>query len=168
MRAGQVGCVTNSRGFIGRCIERFTRSPAHHVIIGVDEYTCISAEPGGVRKRWISEYEHVTWSAYDHTEEQANLIAGLAEYSIGVRYNYAVIAALAIAHTLRRPIPQRVADWLNARGETTCSILAKQIINHAADTPDNEVPCPGDWLQFVEDQAIASLLASHHHTHPTQ
>lgn len=168
MRAGQVGCVTNSSGFIGKCIEWFTRSPAHHVIIGVDEYTCISAEPGGVRKRWISDYEHVTWSTYDHTEEQANLIAGLAEYSIGVRYNYAAIAALAIAHTLRRPIPQRIADWLNTRGETTCSQLARDIINHAADTPDANVPCPGDWLQFVEDQAIASLLASHHHTHPTQ
>lgn len=160
MRAGQVGCVTNARGFIGRCIEAITRSPAHHVIIGLDADWCVSAEPGGTRLRLIAEYEHVTWSAYDHTEEQANLIAGLAEYSIGTRYNYAAIAALAVTHTTRRPIPQPIADWLNARGETTCSQLARDIIRHAADTPNVNVPCPGDWLQFIKEQTCQELSAS--------
>jgi hypothetical protein len=136
---------------MGKAIERVTGSRAHHVIIALNEYECISAEPGGARKRWITDFEHVIWSRYQHTEEQAHLVAGLAEYSQHVRYDYLSFVALGWHFITGGRIPDRVATWLDDRGETTCSALASNIMREARiDRPTTTVVCPGDWLNYIQ------------------
>lgn len=151
MLTGQIGCVVDSRGWMGRAIERVTGSRAHHVVIALSDTHCISAEPGGARVRAISDYETVIWSRYQHTEEQAHLIAGLAEYSQHVRYDYLSFAALGVHFLTGLRIPDRVATWLDDRGETTCSQLASNIMHSAGiGAPATTVVCPGDWLNYIQ------------------
>lgn len=151
MLTGQVGCVVDSRGWMGRAIEWVTGSRAHHVIIALSDTHCISAEPGGARQRPISDYETVIWSRYQHAEERAHLIAGLAEYSTHTRYDYLSFVALGFHFLTGLKIPDRVATWLDERGETTCSQLASNIMHTArAGAPSTTVVCPGDWLNYIQ------------------
>ena len=80
------------------------------------------------------------------TEKQAHLVAGIAEYSLGCRYDYLACAAHAIAAITRIDTPARVQQWLADRAPTTCSALAKTAI-HAAQlrTPHRPLPTPNDW-----------------------
>lgn len=151
MFTGQVGCVVDSRGWMGKAIEGVTDSRAHHVIIGISETHCMSAEPGGVKRRLISDYEHVIWTRYQHTEEQAHLIAGLAEFAEHTRYDYLSFAALGVHFLTGARIPDKVATWLDDRGETTCSQLALNIMATAGiGRPGTTVSCPGDWLVYIQ------------------
>jgi hypothetical protein len=151
MLTGQVGCVVDSRGWMGKAIEDVTDSRAHHVIIAISETHCISAEPGGARIRPIADYEHVIWSRYEHTEEQAHFIAGLAEYSQHVRYDYLSFIALGWHFLTGAKIPDKAATWLDDRGETTCSQLASNIMRTARiSAPTTTVVCPGDWLNYIQ------------------
>lgn len=151
MLTGQVGCVVDSRGWMGKAIERVTGSRAHHVVIALSDTHCISAEPGGAKRRPISDFEFVVWSKYQHTEEQAHLIAGLAEYSQHVRYDYLSFIALGVHFLTGAKIPDKVAEWLDNRGETTCSGLAANIMRTARiSAPTTTVVCPGDWLNYIQ------------------
>ena len=151
MLTGQVGVVVDARGWMGKAIERVTGSRAHHVVIALNEYECMSAEPGGVRRRLITDFENVVWTKYQHTEEQAHLIAGLAEFAAHTRYDYLSFVALWWHFTTGLRIPDRIATWLDERGETTCSQLASNIM-HATRTghPQTTVVCPGDWLNYIQ------------------
>ena len=146
---GQVGLVRKSRHPISRIIEWVTRSDTSHVIIATSEVQCISAEPGGARRRLISDYPHVTWSRYTLTDRQAHLIAGIAEYSIGVRYDYLACAAHALAAITRTDTPPALQRWLANRGPTTCSALAQTAITAAGlQAPRPWLPTPKDWALF--------------------
>ena len=151
MLTGQVGCVVDSKGLIGKLIERVTGSRAHHVVIAISDSHCISAEPHGARIRRISDYEHVIWSRYQHTPEQAHHVAWLAEFAQYSRYDYLSFFALGVHFLTGVKIPDRVATWLDDRGETTCSGLATRIMrNLNISAPLTTVPCPGDWLTFIQ------------------
>jgi hypothetical protein len=136
---------------MGKVIQRVTGSRAHHCIIALNEFECMSAEPGGARRRLITDFERVIWSRYQHTEEQAHLVAGLAEYSQHVRYDYLSFVALGWHFITGGRIPDKVAAWLDDRGETTCSQLASNIMREARiDRPTTTVVCPGDWLNYIQ------------------
>lgn len=155
MLTGQVGCVVDSRGLMGKAIEDITDSRAHHVIIAISETHCISAEPRGAKIRLISDFEFVIWTKYQLTEEQAHLIAGLAEFAVHTRYDYLSFIALGVHFTTGAKIPDKVAAWLDARGETTCSQLASNIMAVVGlDRPTTTVSCPGDWLVFIQTHHI--------------
>ena len=155
MLTGQVGCVVDAKGWMGRLIERVTGSRAHHVVIALSDTHCISAEPGGAKVRPITDYEHVVWSGYQHTEEQAHLIAGLAEFATNTRYDYLSFAARGVHFLTGAKIPDKVATWLDDRGETTCSQLASNIMAAARiGAPTTTVVCPGDWLNYIQTHHI--------------
>jgi len=151
MLTGQVGCVVDARGWMGKAIERVTGSRAHHVVIALSDTHCMSAEPGGARLRLISDFEHVIWTKYQHTDDQAHFVAGLAEFAQHTRYDYLSFAALGWHFITGGRIPDRVATWLDDRGETTCSQLASNIMRAARiGHPATTVVCPGDWLNYIQ------------------
>jgi hypothetical protein len=151
MLTGQVGVVVNARGWMGKAIQWATRSSAHHCIIAINETHCISAQPGGAKRRPISDFEFVVWSRYNFNEDEAHYIAGVADYSQGVRYDYLSFIALGFHFLTGLKISDRLAAWLDSRGETTCSGLAAKIMHNARHAaPTTTVPCPGDWLTFIQ------------------
>jgi hypothetical protein len=151
MITGQVGLVRKSRHPVSRIIEWVTRCDTSHVIIATSEVQCISAEPGGTRRRLISDYPRITWSQYVLTDRQAHLIAGIAEYTIGVRYDYLACAAHAIAAITHTDTPPAVQRWLANRAPTTCSALAQTAITAAGlKAPTPWLPTPKDWALFYE------------------
>jgi len=146
MLTGQIGLVTDKRHWMGRAILRITGWTYHHTIIATSDSMCISAEPGGVRRRLISDYTNIIWSNYAMTEKQAHHVAGIAEHSIGIRYDYLACAAHAIAAITRVDTPERVQRWLAGRAPTTCSALAQVAVNAAGlRTPRGPLPTPNDW-----------------------
>lgn len=148
---GQVGVVVDARGWMGKAIQWATRSRAHHCIIALSETHCLSAEPGGAKRRLIADYEFVVWTSYNFNEDEAHYIAGVAEYSRGIRYDYLSFIALGFHFLTGLKIPDRLAEWLDSRGETTCSGLATKImLNARHPAPSTTVPCPGDWLTFIQ------------------
>lgn len=151
MLTGQVGCVVDSRGWMGKAIERVTGSRACHTVVALNETHCLSAEPGGSRRRLISEYEHIVWSRYNHSADLARHIAGIADNHIGIRYDYLSFIALGVHFLTGWKIPDKVAEWLDNRGPTTCSQLVENVYRDAkVDRPTTTVVCPGDWLNYIQ------------------
>jgi hypothetical protein len=75
----------------------------------------------------------------------------LAEFAEHTRYDYLSFAALGVHFLTGWKIPDKVAAWLDHRGETTCSQLAMNIMAVVgADRPDTTVSCPGDWLFRIQ------------------
>jgi len=151
MLTGQVGLVADKRFWMGRAILHITRWRYHHVVIAISDVECISSEPGGCRRRPITDYPSVVWSHYAMTEKQAHLIAGIAEYSLGVRYDYLACIAHAIAAITRIDTPLWLQHWLADRGPTTCSALAKVAVDAAGlRTPHGPLPTPNDWELYFK------------------
>jgi len=146
MLTGQVGLVTDKRHWMGRAILRITGWTYHHVVIATSDTHCISSEPGGTRRRPITDYTNIIWSQYAMTEKQAHMVAGIAEFAVGCRYDYLACAAHAIASITRVDTPGRIQRWLADRAPTTCSALAQAAINAAGlRTPRGPLPTPNDW-----------------------
>ncbi len=151
MLTGQVGLVADKRFWMGRAILHITGWRYHHVVIAISDVECISSEPGGTRRRLISDYTGVVWSQYAMTEKQAHLIAGIAEFSIGVRYDYLSCIMHAIAAITRVDTPLWLQHWLAQRAPTTCSALAKVAIDAAGlRTPHGPLPTPNDWELYFK------------------
>jgi len=136
---------------MGKAIERVTGSRAHHTIVAISDHECISAEPGGSRRRPISYFENIVWSRYNHSDDMAHHIAGLADMDTGIRYDYLSFIALGVHFLTGWRIPDKVAAWLDNRGPTTCSQLVENIYRDAkVDRPTTTVVCPGDWLNYIQ------------------
>lgn len=103
----------------------------------------------GVRRRPITDYPGVVWSQYAMTDKQAHHVAGIAEYTVGVRYDYLSCVAHALAAITRTDTPAYVQQWLADRAPTTCSSLAKTAIDAARlRTPHGPLPTPNDWEMY--------------------
>lgn len=146
MLTGQVGLVADKRFWMGRAILRITRWQYHHTIIAISDDVCVSAEPGGVQRRPITDYTGVVWSNYAMTDKQAHMVAGISECSLGVRYDYLACIAHAVAAITRTDTPTWIQQWLANRAPTTCSSLAQAAIDAAGlRTPHEPLPTPHDW-----------------------
>jgi len=146
MLTGQIGLVTDKRHWMGRAILCITGWRYHHTVIAVSDTHCVSAEPGGVRRRPITDYPGVVWSQYAMTDKQAHMVAGIAEYSLGIRYDYLACIAHAVAAITKVDTPTWIQRWLADRAPTTCSALAQAAVNAAGlRTPHGPLPTPHDW-----------------------
>lgn len=146
MLTGQVGLVADKRFWMGRAILRITRWQYHHVVVAISDTHCISSEPGGCRRRPISDYPNIVWSNYAMTDKQAHLIAGIAEFTISCRYDYLSCIMHAIAAITHVDTPLWLQHRLAHRAPTTCSALAKTAIDAAGlRTPHTPLPTPNDW-----------------------
>jgi hypothetical protein len=155
MLTGQIGLLRNGNTFITRGIEWATYSHAHHVIVAISETQCVSAEPGGVRIRDISEYGHVDWSRFDLTKYERFNIYVNAIKSLKLPYNYAIYPFLLAARITGVLVPDWIAAWLSKRRNVDCSQLVDDVYNKAGIdlfTAANVLTTPGDFDRYFMHQ----------------
>lgn len=153
---GQVGIVTQAKKWsVGWWVEKVTRSPAHHVVVGIGNGQCVSAEPEHVRYRNITEYgDRIIWTRYTYTTVQARTIAWFADGHVGIDYNLQAFTALGVHYLLHLPIPKWLVNHLDSRDHVTCSQLAADILRATNITPipQSHVPSPADWYNIAKQQ----------------
>lgn len=86
-RVGQIGLVPHAHNFWQRLIQWVTRSPVHHVVIGVGGGVCVSAELPVVRLRPVGWFPDAVWSQIDMTPVQASQVAKFALHQLGKPYS---------------------------------------------------------------------------------
>lgn len=148
---GQIGLRRFGTTPIARAIEWATDSHCHHVIVAVSPTMCVSAEPGGVRYRAISDYPHLDWSAFELTRGQKQLIINAAHDFLGHPYNYAIYPPLLFQKLTGHKVDGWVAEWLSRRPNENCSQLSDDIYNKAGIHlfPDiAELVTPGDFERY--------------------
>jgi hypothetical protein len=114
----------------------------------MSEADCISAEPGGVRYRLISDYPELVWSKFALTIEQQKAIKDAARTFENRPYNYAIYGPLLFQKLTGHKVDGWVADWLSKRPNENCSQLTDDIYTTAGfhlfpDIP--EIVTPGDF-----------------------
>lgn len=153
---GQIGLRRHGSGFIARAIEWATYSHTHHAIVAVSPTECVSAEPGGVRYRPISDYPHVDWSCFDLTDEQRGNIVLHARNLADTRtpYNFAVYPFLLAGRLTGLNVPKWISQWLQRRPHQDCSQLSDSVYSASGIEllpADNVLTTPGDleriWVE---------------------
>lgn len=172
---GQIGLRRHGSGFITRAIEWATYSHTHHAIVAVSETECVSAEPGGVRYRPISDYPHVDWSSFDLTDVQRGNIVLHARNLADAHtpYNYAVYPFLLAGRLTGLNVPKWISAWLQKRPNVDCSQASDQVYSASGIElfpADNVLTTPGDlerlfvergWLPYEPvSTSIADLLGT--------
>ena len=145
---GQVGLLRFGHGVVPQGIMWATDSHTYHVVVAVSDSMCISAEPGGVRYRAISDYGHVDWSRFDLSREQKRAIINAAHDMIGRPYNYAIYPPLLFQKLTGHKVDGWVAKWLAERPNENCSQLSTDIYAHTGIHLFNqlaEITTPGDF-----------------------
>jgi hypothetical protein len=152
---GQIGLRRFGTTPIARGIEWATDSHTHHVIVAVSPTMCVSAEPGGVRYRPISDYPHVDWSAFDLSREQKQAIINAAHFYVAqpTPYNYAIYPPLLFQKLTGHKVDGWVAEWLSKRPNENCSQLSDDIYNRAGIhlfPAIAELVTPGDFERYFQ------------------
>lgn len=153
---GQIGLCMNGTTLIAKGIEWATDSHTHHVFVVIGPYLCVSAEPGGVRYRPLSYFEHAHFSDIGLTEdEKARIVAAAMDYvKDGTPYNYAIYPPLLFQKLTGHKVDGWVAEWLSKRPNENCSQLSDDIYTKAGFHlfPDiAEIVTPGDFeRKFIE------------------
>lgn len=129
---GRVGLVSGGTDWAAKLIRLVTRSPIHHVVIGLDDTYCISAEPDMVRRMPTAHYPHIEWLPAQGTPEQQRIIAWFATTLLGQPYNNRgfVLAGLDALGLIPNWARIALAEW-GDRGYT-CSQLV-DVCHYAAD-----------------------------------
>ena len=122
---GQIGLSLNGKGWFATVIRWVTRSPANHVVIGLNNHECIGAEPGGAKIRRIDSFTDVTWSSFGLTDKQRRDIAKFARQREGVPYSWLTDVAIGVAMLLRTRVPRRLAEYLSSDYVYECAQLAQ-------------------------------------------
>lgn len=165
---GQIGLRRFGTSLIAKGIEWCTDSHTHHVVVAVSPTMCVSAEPGGVRYRAISDYPHLDWSVFDLTRAQKQLIINAAHEYLGVKYNLAIYPPLLFQKLTGHKVDGWVAEWLSKRPNENCSQLSGDIYTKAGIHLFEDIPeliTPGDFerlfvrLGFPLAPAPAGALA---------
>ena len=148
---GQIGLRRYSTGWVGRCIEWATYSHTHHVVVAISATACISAEPGGVRYRAISDYPHLDWSRFDLSPDQQQAITNAAHTYTGRPYNFAIYPPLLWQRITGRKVDGWVARWLSRRPNENCSQLSDDVYTRAGFHLFPNIPelvTPGDFERY--------------------
>jgi hypothetical protein len=118
---GRIGLVSGGSDFYARAIVKYTHSPFHHVIVALDDETCVSADRPTITKRAIKDFT-VTWLPPQGTDWQQHVAAWHALQLVGQPYNR-VSFALAGAHAIGIPTPRALSTWATRWG-MDCVMLA--------------------------------------------
>lgn len=159
MRAGQIGVVHHSTGFVGWCIEKLTHSDSHHTILAVSETECVSADYHGIVIEPISTHRFVVWSQYDLTNQERWLVTEVARTYVGGKYNYMAFVLLGLTRPFNLQIPRSWAHWVNSRGKVTCSQLCRDSLGALAiqPIPSEPIVAPSDFQFLFEDMGWWNL-----------
>lgn len=160
-RTGQVGLISGPRKFWPIIISVITRSSAYHVVIDVGNGECVSAEPGGVRLRPVTDFPRAAWSKLPLTRRQRLLIAGWARAQVGIPYNYFADFLIGLALVTRRHAPKWVGRYLRTGCRWECAGLADAALMRAGirmfrDGRPYGVVYPGSYVNIFKDFGWAS------------
>ena len=102
-----------------------------HAVIYIGGGWLVEAEPGGARKRLITEYDNILWSTGGQilTLSQSVDIANVAIGYIGVPYSFLDYTAIA-AHRLDLPVPG-LYNYIKTTKHMICSQLVDQCYHDA-------------------------------------
>lgn len=129
---GQAGVVYNGTSFIARAIAFFTRAHAFHVVTGIGDGQCVSADVGGVQIRSISDYGSIVWSRFPLTEKQALASAYWAVARVGRPYAFIDYPLLIWSAITGMRWPKWVKDRFSSDESYFCSELADAALTHGA------------------------------------
>lgn len=129
-KTGSYVCVA-TYGWVPRVIRRLTHSDVDHVLVLTDdEGNGVEAEPGGVRRCHLLDYQGCTAYVYpdpssttvDYDQYHRELVALAALTTLHTPYNDLDIAALALESV---SLPHRIlAELAGVDGHIVCSALA--------------------------------------------
>jgi hypothetical protein len=120
---GQIGLVPHPHTPIEYLINLFTRSSVYHAVLAVSETECVSAEPGGVRIRQISEYPDAHWSDFPLTDMKRAVIVAKAKSMLTLPYGWFADAAIFVALNTPFRIPLWLAHYIDSDKRTECAQL---------------------------------------------
>ena len=124
MITGQVAIISTS-GWVGRLVQLVTNSAWNHCVIAINEFECVSAEPGGAVLRYISDYRNdlVAWSQFDLSVEQRVRISTWGWEHLDTDYDYLGFAAIAVTKLLGPLAPKWLLRYIATRDRLICSYL---------------------------------------------
>lgn len=154
-RTGQLGLVPHAANLAQHMIEWVTRAPVHHVIVAIDETTCVSPEMPKVRTRPVSHFPDAVWSEFDLTVAQRRKITGFVTAQVGKPYSLLDDLLIGIALITREQTPTWIESRLNDDDQWQCAELADAAYQHAGIHlfTDGRPPAavyPGSFLPIFE------------------
>jgi len=126
---GQIG-LTYTTGFIGRLIQKVTRSRYNHCVLALDNFACIGAEPGGVRVRPITDFRGIVWSKFRFTEAERIRITEFVLAQQGKEYNYADDFFIGVALITKTHTPRWLERRLSSTDSWQCAQLSDAALIH--------------------------------------
>lgn len=127
---GQIGLI-HTTGLAARIIQAVTGSYWNHVTIRVSATTAISAQPGGVVERPISDYPETVWSRFPYSTAQVTKITTYARDKLGAPYNWIDDFAIGLTLKLGWHAPRWLVHEVSDRHTFQCSQLADAALIYA-------------------------------------
>jgi uncharacterized protein YycO len=159
---GQIGIVRFAPRFSpGWWIAEITDSHTCHTFVCIDDETCVSADPEGVRVRRIDSFgsdgSKVSFSRFDFTSEQAAAVVAFAKSKVGKPYAFLDLILLGISTIKSKRLSKPVRWWLSRDWFWMCSELAAASLFAGAGIKvrDGIDPCettPGDFEHYFAGQ----------------
>lgn len=109
---GQIGLISRGGGWVSRGIEWVTRSPYHHVIVGIGNGLCIGAESHGATIRPVEDFPGATWSRFDLSDDQRHAIVTWCLHHVGTPYNWLDDAAIGVALVFGPLLDRALPRWV--------------------------------------------------------
>lgn len=162
-RTGQIGLLSGPRKFWPIVISVITRSSAYHSVVDVGGGECVSAEPGGVKLRPVTDFPHASWSKFPLTRRRRLLIAGWARAQVGLPYNYMADLIIGVALVTHHRPPRWADKYLRGNGRWECAGLAEAALMRAGirifrDGSPYGVVFPGAYLSIFKDFGWAQFM----------
>ena len=125
---GQIGIVRFPPRFsTGWWIGEITNSHTCHAFVCIDDETCVSADPEGVRIRRIDSFgtdgSKVSFSDFPLTDAQADAVVAFAKSKLRRPYAYLDLLLLGISTIKGRRLSKPVRWWLSLDLFWMCSEL---------------------------------------------
>ncbi|BCT75603.1 hypothetical protein SCMU_14450 [Sinomonas cyclohexanicum] len=121
---GQVAVIPAHRAPVPWLIAAATGSHSYHMVCAIGGGRVVSAEPGGVRFRLVSEWPTAVWSQYPLSGLAGQRAADFAVAQVGKPYAFADDALIGVERLLRFRFPGWVRRAYEADGQWQCAQLA--------------------------------------------
>ncbi|WP_284984287.1 hypothetical protein [Arthrobacter sp. efr-133-TYG-118] len=155
---GQIGLIPHPGSWIAKAICWFTKSDVFHVVIALDDKTCIGAQPNGVTITPMSAWPTAIWSRFPLTEAQAKGCADWARAREHRPYNFVADAIIGIECRTGVRFPRWITRHFSSDATYECAELADAALTLGAgiqvftDGRDFGLVYPGSFQQLFKDR----------------
>ena len=157
MLTAQVCIIPGSPNFGSYVVEWATKSTITHMGVAISEEYLVSAEPGGVRIRPITDYPDAIWSRFRLSRRQRDAIVKFAVSKVRTRYAWCAYLATGVTLVTKRATPRWLRRYVYRPDRLICSELAYQALAAAGIRPDlgeraTFAVTPADFGKYFEAQ----------------